>query len=54
MPSAQSPVPSSSKLSCHSDYVDDPAEAPRIQERGKLVALNTAPAHNLPGHDPII
>lgn len=40
------------KASCHSDYVD-PDAARRVQE-SKLVALNTAPAHNVPGHDPVI
>jgi phosphomethylpyrimidine synthase len=40
------------KASCHSDYVD-PDEARRIQEE-KLVQINTAPAHNLPSHDPVI
>ena len=40
------------KASCHSDYVD-PDEAKRIQGE-TLVQLNTAPAHNLPSHDPIL
>jgi len=40
------------KASCHSDYVDAD-EAKRLQ-REKLVPLNTAPAHNLPSHDPVI
>ena len=40
------------KASCHSDYVD-PDEAKRIQGE-QLVQLNTAPAHNLPSHDPLI
>ncbi len=40
------------KASCHSDYVD-PDAARRVQE-SKLVALNSAPAHNVPGHDPVI
>jgi phosphomethylpyrimidine synthase len=39
------------RASCHSDYVD-PDEAKRKQE--ELVQLNTAPAHNLPSHDPLI
>ncbi|MCP3904522.1 MAG: thiamine biosynthesis protein ThiC, partial [Planctomycetes bacterium] len=39
------------KASCHSDYVDSD-NAKRIQEQ--RVELNTAPAHNLPTHDPII
>jgi phosphomethylpyrimidine synthase len=38
------------KASCHSDYVDAD-EARRLQ---KTVQLNTAPAHNLPTHDPVI
>jgi phosphomethylpyrimidine synthase len=40
------------KLSCHSDYVD-PESARQIQA-GRLVQVNTAPAHNLPSHDPLI
>ena len=40
------------KASCHSDHVD-PDEAKRIQSE-TLVQLNTAPAHNLPSHDPIL
>jgi phosphomethylpyrimidine synthase len=40
------------KASCHSDYVD-PDSARRVQEE-RLVQLNTAPAHNLPSHDPVI
>lgn len=40
------------KASCHSDYVD-PDEAKRIQAE-KYVQINTAPAHNLPSHDPLI
>ena len=40
------------KASCHSDYVD-PDEAKAIQ-KDQLVQLNTAPAHNLPSHDPLI
>ncbi|MFM1833681.1 MAG: hypothetical protein RLZZ461_1997, partial [Planctomycetota bacterium] len=40
------------KASCHSDYVD-PDQAKRIQGE-QFVQLNTAPAHNLPSHDPII
>jgi phosphomethylpyrimidine synthase len=40
------------KLSCHSDYVD-PETARRLQKE-KLVQLNTAPAHNLPAHDPLV
>ena len=40
------------KASCHSDYVD-PDEAKKLQG-DSLVQLNTAPAHNLPSHDPLI
>ncbi|MEE2681174.1 MAG: phosphomethylpyrimidine synthase ThiC [Planctomycetota bacterium] len=40
------------KASCHSDFVD-PDEAKRLQGES-LVQLNTAPAHNLPSHDPLI
>jgi len=40
------------KASCHSDFVD-PDSARRVQEE-RLVQLNTAPAHNLPTHDPVI
>ena len=40
------------KASCHSDYVD-PDEAKAIQG-DQLVQLNTAPAHNIPSHDPLI
>lgn len=39
------------KASCHSDFVD-PDSARRVQEE-RLVQLNTAPAHNLPSHDPV-
>ena len=45
------------KAACHSDYVEDAETAKRVQEERaaeKLVELNTAPAHNLPSHDPII
>jgi len=45
-------VEEGAKASCHSDYVD-PEEAQRIQS-GKLVQLNTAPAHNLPSQDSVI
>ncbi len=41
-----------SKASCHSDYVD-PDEAKRKQDE-RLVQVNTAPAHGLPKHDPLI
>lgn len=40
------------KAACHSDYVD-PEEAKKMQA-DSLVQLNTAPAHNLPSHDPLI
>ena len=40
------------KASCHSDHVD-PEEAKKLQGE-QLVQLNTAPAHNLPTHDPLI
>ena len=40
------------KASCHSDYLD-PEEAKALQ-KDTLVQLNTAPAHNLPSHDPIL
>ena len=40
------------KASCHSDYVD-PDSAKKIQSEN-LVQLNTAPAHNIPTHDPLI
>jgi phosphomethylpyrimidine synthase len=39
-------------LSCHSDYVD--ADAARRMQDQRLVALNTAPAHNVPTHDSVI
>ena len=42
----------SDKAACHSDYVD-PDEAKKLQA-DSLVQLNTAPAHNLPSHDPLI
>src|SRR5690606_11224989 len=42
------------KRSCHSDYVPDAEEARRVQEQQQVVQLNTAPAHNVPTHDPII
>ena len=40
------------KASCHSDRVD--ANAARREQESQLVSLNTAPAHNLPSHDPIV
>ena len=42
----------SSRLSCHSDYVD--AESARKIQQERLVTLNTAPAHNVPSHDSVI
>jgi phosphomethylpyrimidine synthase len=41
------------KASCHSDHAPDEDDARQIQER-KVVQLNTAPAHNMPSHDPVI
>jgi len=41
------------KAACHSDLVEDAAEARRVQAES-LVALNTAPAHNVPTHDSVI
>ncbi len=41
-----------SKASCHSDFVD-PETAKAVQGQ-QLVQLNTAPAHHLPSHDPIL
>ncbi len=40
------------KAACHSDYADLD-EARRLQDE-KLVQLNTAPAHNVPSHDPLV
>lgn len=40
------------RAGCHSDYVE-PEKAEALQAQ-RLVQLNTAPAHNLPGHDPVI
>jgi phosphomethylpyrimidine synthase len=40
------------KASCHSDYVDP--DTARAVQGERLVQLNTAPAHNLPTHDPVI
>ncbi len=40
------------KPSCHSDYVDP--ETARKKQSEQVIQLNTAPAHNLPSHDPII
>ncbi len=40
------------KASCHSDYVD--ADEAKAKQQKKLVQVNTAPAHNLPSHDPVI
>jgi phosphomethylpyrimidine synthase len=45
------------KAACHSDEVSDADEARRVQDerrRERLVPLNTAPAHNLPSHDPLV
>ncbi len=42
----------SAKASCHSDYVD--AGSARQSQSERLVELNTAPAHNIPSHDPIL
>ena len=41
------------KAVCHSDAVPDADEAKRVQ-REAVVQVNTAPAHNLPSHDPVI
>jgi phosphomethylpyrimidine synthase len=40
------------KASCHSDYVDP--ETAKSMQGSRLVQLNTAPAHGLPSHDPVI
>jgi phosphomethylpyrimidine synthase len=40
------------KAACHSDYLE-PGTAKAVQGE-RLVQLNTAPAHNLPTHDPVI
>lgn len=48
----QSSDQETAKLSCHSDYVDDDT-AQKLQKE-KLVQVNTAPAHNLPKHDPLV
>ncbi len=40
------------KAACHSDHAD--AEKARAIQESKLVKLNTAPAHNIPSHDPLI
>ena len=50
--SKRAKVKEDGKASCHSDYVD-PDAAKKIQS-DNLVQLNTAPAHNLPSHDPLI
>ena len=44
---------SGSKASCHSDAVDG-GQAKNLQAQSGLVELNTAPAHNISKHDPII
>jgi phosphomethylpyrimidine synthase len=41
------------KAACHSDNVPDADRARRIQEQ-ELVQINTAPAHNVPSHDPLV
>ncbi|NNF42978.1 MAG: phosphomethylpyrimidine synthase ThiC [Phycisphaerales bacterium] len=41
------------KAACHSDQTPDSETAKQVQSE-KLVPLNTAPAHNLPSHDPIV
>ena len=52
---AVDPEGHAAKASCHSDYAD-PDEARERQARGlgKVVQINTAPAHNLPSHDPLL
>ncbi|MSR29429.1 MAG: phosphomethylpyrimidine synthase ThiC [Phycisphaerales bacterium] len=40
------------KASCHSDSSD--ADAARARQARQVVELNTAPAHNLPSHDPLL
>ena len=45
-------VTQAGKASCHSDYMD--AEQAKSIQQDKLVALNTAPAHNVPSHDSVI
>ena len=53
---AVAPGPTGRKAACHSEVADDD-EARAIQERktgDKIVELNTAPAHNLPSHDPLV
>jgi phosphomethylpyrimidine synthase len=40
------------KANCHSDYVDP--ETAKAMQQERLVQLNTAPAHHLPSHDPLI
>ncbi len=40
------------KAGCHSDFVD--ADEAKRRQGERLVPLNTAPAHNLPSHDPVI
>ncbi len=49
--------PGGAKAACHSELVPGAAEAHRAQAEKadeQLVPLNTAPAHNLPSHDPIV
>ena len=40
------------KATCHSDFVDP--DAAKAVQGERLVQLNTAPAHNLPSHDPVL
>jgi len=50
------PTDDDGKAACHSDYVD-PEEAKQLQEQvqeGKLVQLNTAPAHGIATDDRIV
>jgi len=49
---AMSPDDDTDKLSCHSDYADTD-QAKQLQGE-QFVQINTAPAHNLPKHDPVI
>ena len=51
----KSAVKDGDKAVCHSDYVgDDDAKAIQEQRSTQFVELNTAPAHNIPTHDPVI
>ena len=40
------------KATCHSDFVSP--DGAKESQADRLVTLNTAPAHNLPSHDPLI